>query len=163
MTDLSDLLAPEAVLADVAAGNTRALFAKLATTAASAWELDPAALADRLRDREKLGTTGFGGGIAVPHVRVDGLTAVRGVFARLARPLAFAAVDDLPVDLVFALFSPPEAGAEHLKALARVSRRLRDRGFAQKLRGAGSRDALYALLIGDEGGDGARHAGQRRG
>ncbi|MHA6721591.1 PTS sugar transporter subunit IIA [Sphingomonas sp. RS2018] len=148
MDDVSDLIAPEAVLPAVAAGNKRALFAALAAAAEQVWQVDAAAVSAGLAAREKLGTTGFGAGIAVPHARIAGLTAVRGVFAHLVRPIDFAAVDDLPVDLVFMLVSPPDAGPDHLKALARVSRRLRDRGLAEKLRGARSRDALYAILTG---------------
>ena len=153
MTDLSDLLEPQSVLAGVAVGNKRALFAALGTAAAAVWSLDAATVTAGLAAREKLGTTGFGGGIAVPHARIEGLEQVRGVFARLSRPIDFDAVDDLPVDLIFMLVSPPDAGAEHLKSLARVSRRLRDRAFADKLRGAGSPDALYALLTAVEARD----------
>ena len=155
MTDLSDLLDPQSVLADVSAGTKRALFTTLGATASTVWGLDAATVATGLAAREKLGTTGYGGGIAVPHARIDGLTSARGVFAQLARPIDFAAVDDLPVDLVFMLLSPPDAGAEHLKSLARVSRRLRDRGLAEKLRGAGSPDAIYALLTAVEARDAA--------
>lgn len=146
MGDLSDLIVPETVLADVGAGNKRALFSALAATAAGVWSVDEDSVAAGLAAREKLGTTGFGGGIAVPHARLAGLESVHGVFARLVRPIDFDAVDDLPVDIVFMLLSPSDAGADHLKALARVSRRLRQRSFADKLRGAGSRDAIYALL-----------------
>jgi len=154
-TDLSDLLEPETVLAHVGVGSKRALFAALATAAAAAWDLDAKLVGERLAEREKLGTTGFGGGIALPHARIEGIGQVRGVFARLVRPIEFGAVDELPIDLAFMLLSPPDAGADHLKSLARVSRRLRDRGFAQKLRGAGSRDALCALLAGVEARDAA--------
>ncbi len=154
MTDLSDLLEPQSVLADVVVTNRRALFAALGATSARGWGLDATVVATGLAAREKLGTTGFGGGVAVPHARVDGLDSVRGVFARLARPIDLDAVDDLPVDLVFMLLSPPDAGADHLKALARVSRKLRDRGIADKLRGAASPDALYALLTATETRDG---------
>ena len=155
MTDLSDLLEPEAVLADISVGTKRAVFVALGKAAAETLALDAETVASALAAREKLGTTGFGGGIAVPHARIAGLPRVLGLFARLIRPIDFAAVDDLPVDLVFTLLSPPEAGADHLKALARVSRRLRDRAFAEKLRGAGSRDALYALLTAVEARDAA--------
>ncbi len=154
MTDLSDLLEPQSVLADVVASNRRALFTALGAASARAWGLDAGVVAAGLAAREKLGTTGFGGGVAVPHARVEGLQVVRGVFARLARPIDLSAVDDLPVDLVFMLVSPPDAGADHLKALARVSRKLRDRGIADKLRGAASPDALYALLTAAETRDG---------
>ncbi|HWK35992.1 PTS sugar transporter subunit IIA [Sphingomonas sp.] len=155
MIEMIDLLGLDAVFADMPAGNKRALFAALGTASERLWELDGAAVAERLASREKLGTTGFGGGIAVPHAKIAGLGSVRGVFARLARPIEFAAVDDLPVDLVFMLLSPVDAGADHLKALAQVSRRLRDRTLADKLRGAGSPDALYALLTGVEARDAA--------
>jgi nitrogen PTS system EIIA component len=155
MTDLSDLLAPDAVVAGLSAGNKKTLFQQLGQVAARAYGLDPRAVAERLAEREKLGSTGFGGGIAIPHGKLDGLRGVTGVFVRLEKPVDFAAVDDLPVDLVFMMLSPIGAGAEHLKALARVSRRLRDRAFAAKLRGAGSPDALYALLTGVEARDAA--------
>jgi nitrogen PTS system EIIA component len=155
MTDLSDLLAPDAVVAGLSAGNKKTLFHQLGQVAARAYGLDPRAVADRLAEREKLGSTGFGGGIAIPHGKLDGLRQVTGVFVRLEKPVDFAAVDELPVDLVFMMLSPIGAGAEHLKALARVSRRLRDGAFAAKLRGAGSPDALYALLTGVEARDAA--------
>lgn len=155
MTDLSDLLGPDSVIADLAVGNARALFTALGNAAHAAWGFDATLVAERLAEREKLGTTGFGGGVALPHARIEGLEGVRGLFARLSKPIAFKAVDELPVDVVFMLLSPPDAGAEHLKALARISRRLRERGFAAKLRGAGSPDALYALLTGVEARDAA--------
>ena len=145
MIDFSDLLTPDRVLASVPAANRKALFHQLGTVAETVSGVEPRAACELLVTRERLGSTGFGNGIATPHARIEGLDRVVGVFARTAKPIDFAAIDDLPVDLVFALFSPPE-GSEHLKALARVSRRLRDRPFLAKLRGAGSRDALYALL-----------------
>lgn len=155
MNDLSDLLNPEAVRSGTPAGSKKKLFALLGEAAAAAYGLDGVEVTERLAAREKLGSTGFGGGIAIPHGKIAGLPRVCGLFVRLDKALDFASVDDLPVDLVFALLSPPEAGAEHLKALARVSRRLRDRAFTAKLRGAGSADALYALLAGTESRDAA--------
>ncbi|SOB80461.1 PTS IIA-like nitrogen-regulatory protein PtsN [Sphingomonas guangdongensis] len=155
MTELGDLLALDAVLPSLAAANKRALFAGLGTAAAQVWGLNKATVSERLSEREKLGTTGYGNGIAVPHARIEGLTQVRGLFVRLPRPIDYAAVDELPVDLFFVLLSPTDAGTDHLKALARVSRRLRERGFADKLRGAGSRDALFVLLTGDDVRDAA--------
>ncbi|MEN2748634.1 PTS sugar transporter subunit IIA [Sphingomonas sp. T9W2] len=155
MYDFHDLLTPETVLADYAAGTRKALFAHIASVAETVTGVDAKSLADRMADREKLGTTAFGGGIAIPHARLDRQGAVRGVFVRLARPIDFGAVDELPVDLVFALFSPADAGGDHLKALARISRALRDAAFRAKLRGAGSADALYALLSGVEARDAA--------
>lgn len=154
MHDFSDLLRPEAVYEGVAVAHKKALFAQLCT-AAEAMGLDGKLAAERLAAREKLGSTGFGGGVAIPHARLPDLSGVTGVFVRLAQPIEFDALDDLPVDLVFMLLSPVDAGAEHLKALARVSRRLRDRTFLAKLRGAGSRDALYALFTADAARDAA--------
>ena len=155
MDDLHDILGPGAVLASLAAANKKALFQQLAAAAARVAGVEPRLVVDRLAERERLGSTGFGGGIAIPHGKIEGLAQVVGVFARLAQPIDFAAVDDLPVDLVFLLLSPPDAGVEHLKALARVSRRLRDRMLVAKLRGAASPDALYALLVSGETRDAA--------
>jgi PTS system nitrogen regulatory IIA component len=155
MADLTAFLTPETVLAHVAAANKKILFQQLSTAAAAAHGLDTREIFDRLSERERLGSTGFGGGIAIPHGKIEGLPRVVGVFARLTHPIDFAAVDDLPVDLVFMLLSPTGAGAEHLKALATVSRRLRDRNFTAKLRGAGSPDALLALLAASEARDAA--------
>lgn len=155
MTELSDLLMPESVLSGVGAGNKKTLFQQLGLAAERAYRVDPKTVAERLAAREKLGSTGFGGGIAIPHARLDGIKRVKGIFVRLNQPVDFQAVDELPVDLVFALISPVGAGAEHLKALACVSRHLRDRQFAAKLRGAGSPDALFALLAGIDARDAA--------
>ncbi|WP_174293393.1 PTS sugar transporter subunit IIA [Sphingomonas bacterium] len=155
MTDLSDLLRPEAVLTGVAAATKKAVLASVAAAAAGIVDGDARDIGERLAAREKLGSTGFGYGVALPHARLPGLAVVTGVFVRLAQPIDFGAVDDLPVDLVFALLSPVEAGADHLKALARVSRQLRDRAFLAKLRGAASCDALYALLCEDQARDAA--------
>ena len=155
MNDLDDLLKPDAVRSGITAGSKKKLFALLGEMAGAAYGLDAAAVTERLSEREKLGSTGFGGGIAIPHGKIAGLPGVRGLFVRLDKPLDFASVDDLPVDLVFALLSPPDGGGEHLKALARVSRRLRDRAFIAKLRDAGSADAVYALLEGSETRDAA--------
>jgi PTS system nitrogen regulatory IIA component len=147
MDEFSDILAPGAIFADLTVPNKKALFQQLAAAAGELVGVDPRLIVGRLAERERLGSTGFGGGIAIPHGKVDGIDHVVGVFARLATPIDFQAIDDLPVDLVFLLLSPPDAGVEHLKALSRVSRRLRDATFVAKLRGAGSRDALYALFV----------------
>jgi len=153
--DFSDILPPEAVFHNLAAASKKALFQSLAGLAERHLGIDARHVAERLGERERLGSTGFGGGVAIPHGKVDGLERVVGLFAQLTQPIEFAAIDDMPVDLVFLLLSPPEAGADHLKALARVSRRLRDRAFVAKLRGAGSADALYALFAGSETRDAA--------
>lgn len=155
MIDFSDLLLPQAVIERLAAATKKSLFQQLGQIAGEAYGLSPEAVTECLAKREKLGSTGFGGGVATPHGKLAGLDRVVGVFARLSQPIDFHAVDDVAVDIVFMLLSPPDAGAEHLKALARVSRLLRDRSVVAKLRGAGSRDALFALLTADDARDAA--------
>ncbi len=150
MNDLSDILTVDCVDADMAASNKKGLFHHLASAAGRRTGLPAKTIAAALLEREKLGSTGFGNGIAIPHGKLQGLERVFGYFARLTAPIDFQAVDDLPVDLVFMILSPPDAGADHLKALARVSRALRDRNTIAKLRGARSRDAIFALLSGVE-------------
>lgn len=155
MDDFSDLLSPAAVVAALPVSSKKQLFQQMGALAQTAAGADARLVAERLSERERLSSTGFGGGIAIPHGKIDGLSHVVGLFARLDAPIEFAAIDALPVDLVFVLLSPPEAGVDHLKALARVSRRMRDREFVAKLRGAGSPDALYALLASGESRDAA--------
>jgi len=146
--EIADLLTgPEAVLASVKTSGKKALLAELASRAADVFGLEERRLFDRLIEREALGSTGIGGGIAIPHGRMPTLTMPRGVFARLAHPIAFDSIDERPVDIVFLLVAPEGAGADHLKALARVSRLLRDRGLVDKLRATESAEALYALLV----------------
>lgn len=155
MTDFADLLVPAAVVERLSASGRKALFQQLGGIAAQAWNLDAMEVTERLAERERLGTTAVGGGIAIPHARLPALDRIVGVVARLVPVVPLDAPDELPVGLVFALLSPLDAGAEHLKALARVSRALRDRSLVEKLRGAGSRDALFALLTGDHERDAA--------
>lgn len=145
--EIADLLAsPDAVLASVKATGKKALLADLASRGAPLLGVEERRLFDRLLERERLGSTGIGGGIAIPHARLASVTQPRGLFARLGHPVDFDAIDDRPVDLVFLLVAPEGAGADHLKALARVSRLLRDRGLVEKLRATESAEALYALL-----------------
>jgi PTS system nitrogen regulatory IIA component len=100
-----------------------------------------------LMKRERLGTTGVGNGIAIPHGKLPTLDRLYGVFARLEHPIDFDSIDDRPVDLIFLLLAPESSGADHLKALARVSRLLRDKSACEKLRGTDDPEALYALLV----------------
>lgn len=141
------LLGPDAVLASVKASGKKALLAELASRAASVLQLDERRLFDRLLERERLGSTGIGSGIAIPHARMTGIERPRGLFARLGHPVDFDSIDERPVDIVFLLVAPEGAGADHLKALARVSRLLRDRSLVEKLRNTETSDALYALLV----------------
>ena len=155
MSSLPDILSIDAVEADLYAANKKALFQQLGASAARLTGLPAKLIVSNVNEREKLGSTGFGGGAAIPHGRIEGLGRVFGMFARLDSPIDFQAVDGIPVDLVFLLLSPPDAGADHLKALASVSRAFRDRQILAKLRGARSKDALYALLAGVETRDAA--------
>jgi nitrogen PTS system EIIA component len=155
MTDLSDIVTTEAVESDFVAANRKALFQHLAAAAARLTGLPAKRILAALNKREQMGSTGFGAGAAIPHGKVEGLPGVFGYFARLSAPIDYDAVDGLPVDLVFLLLSPPDAGVDHLKALASVSRTFRDRQILAKLRGARSKDALFALLVGEEKRDAA--------
>jgi nitrogen PTS system EIIA component len=150
--DIADLVTPRGIVAQLRAPTKRQVLQELARRAATMTGIPDRRIYDALAERERLGTTGIGTGVAVPHCRLPELTRLYGMFARLERPVPFEAIDDQPVDLVFLLLAPADAGAEHLKALARVSRLLRDRAMCEKLRGANSTDALYALLTGGAAG-----------
>lgn len=145
--EISDLLTPRSIIAQLRATNKRQALQELAKRAAAITGFQERVIYDVLIEREQLGTTGIGMGIAIPHGKLPGLDKLAGVFARLDRPIPFDAIDDQPVDLVFLLLAPESAGADHLKALARVSRLLRDYTICEKLRGTDNADALYALLI----------------
>ena len=138
----------EAIKPALATANKRGLFQQLAQVAAQRLGLDAAEVAAAVAEREKLGCTGFGHGVAIPHGRIGGLRRVYCLVARLVEPLDYKAVDGVPVDLVFFLLSPEDAGAEHLKALAAVSRVARHAPTVEKMRGAKTRDALAAVLMG---------------
>lgn len=152
---LSDFLDFESIRVDLAAGNKRQLLNQLAQVAAARLSLDPSEIADAIAERERLGSTGFGGGVAIPHGKLAKIDRVYALVARLASPIDYKAIDGQPVDLVFLLLSPPDAGAEHLKSLATVSRLVRHGGIVEKLRGARTRDALAAVLMGAEERDAA--------
>jgi nitrogen PTS system EIIA component len=145
--EIADLITPRSVVAQLRASNKKQALQELAKRAAVTTGIQERTIYDVLIERERLGTTGIGMGIAIPHGRLPGLDKLCGIFARLERPVAFDAIDDQPVDLIFLLLAPESAGADHLKALARVSRLLRDRAVCEKLRGTDNADALYALLI----------------
>lgn len=132
----------------LAAANKRALFQSLGQIAGPRLQLDQADLVSALVERERLGSTGFGNGVAIPHGKIAGLKRIYGLVAHLAEPIDYKAIDGDPVDLVFLLLSPLDAGADHLKALAAVSRVVRHAPTVEKLRGARSRDALTAVLMG---------------
>src|SRR5690606_13608659 len=137
---------PNAVRVFGQVSSKKRLFQDLAEIAHGAHGLSVAETVDALQERETLGPTGVGQGVALPHARLEGLTKVVGVFVRLEKPLDFDSVDRQPVDLVFALFAPKESGVEHLKALAQVSRTLRDAATCAKLRANTDPAALHAVL-----------------
>lgn len=153
--DHDGLVAPQAVATGLNTASKKALFQHFGNVAARVYGVNAGHVVERLVERERLGPTGFGKGVAIPHGKVDGLGQIVGIFASLAEGIDFDAVDEAPVDLVFCLLSPPDAGAAHLKALAQVSRWLRDPDCAAKLRGASSGDAVLAVLGMDTE---ARHA-----
>jgi PTS system nitrogen regulatory IIA component len=144
--DLADLLTPAAIRILPSIKSKKRLFQDLADLAAAAHAIDAGVAVDALQERESLGPTGVGHGVALPHARLDGLARVCGAFIRLERPFDYGSVDRAPVDLVFALFAPREAGVEHLKALALVSRTLRDAGVCAKLRANTDPETLHAIL-----------------
>lgn len=145
--NLQDFLDFDAIVLDLSPGNKRQLLNQLAQLAGARLAIDPAAIADAIAEREKLGSTGFGGGVALPHGKLAELDKVYALVARLASPVDYKAIDGYPVDLIFLILSPPDAGAEHLKALATISRLVRHGPTIEKLRGARSRDAMAAVLL----------------
>lgn len=155
MVHFNDIVSADALATGLSANGKKQLFQKIAAIAAIAYGLAPGDVADALFERERLGSTGFGGGVAIPHAKIAGLQQMRGIVVLLDPPLPFDAVDEAPVDIVFALLSPLDSGAEHLKTLARVSRYLRDDGEITRLRGAQSAEALFALIAGSEARDAA--------
>ncbi len=143
---IADLLPPGSVIATLRVSSKKQALQDLARRAATLTGLHERKIFDTLWERERLGSTGMGMGAAIPHGKMAGLAKPVGLFARLDKPLDFAAVDEQPVDLIFVLLTPEGAGADHLKALARISRLFRDRAMCGKLRGTDNVDALMALL-----------------
>ena len=144
--ELIDLLSPEGVVAHLRAANKKQALQDLARVATGVTGVEERLIFDALLERERLGTTGVGLGIAIPHAKLPQLSHLYGLFARLDTPIDFDSVDEQPVDLMFVLLAPESAGADHLKALARISRLLRNQGICEKLRGAENAEAILALL-----------------
>jgi PTS system nitrogen regulatory IIA component len=144
--DLADLIAPEAVFPALKAKTKKQALQELAQRAAKLTGVDAREILDTLLQRERLGSTGVGRGIAIPHGRVPALHKIVTVFARLDGAIDFEALDDEPVDLIFLLLAPEHAGADHLKALARISRLLREPSSIEKLRASKDRAAIYSVL-----------------
>jgi len=144
--EINDLISPEQVVANLHVTSKKQALQELARRAAEISGEHERAVFDVLMERERLGTTGVGNGIAIPHGKLASLDRLHGLFARLDQPVDFQAIDDQPVDLIFLLLAPESAGADHLKALARVSRLLRDKAICEKLRGTDTPDGLFAIL-----------------
>ncbi len=144
--EIADLLTPNSIIPTLRVGSKKQALQELARFAAGLTGQHERTIFEVLLERERLGTTGVGAGVAIPHGKLSGLKHLYGVFARVDTPIDFESVDEQPVDLIFLLLAPETAGADHLKALARVSRLLRDREMCEKLRGSDTSDALYALL-----------------
>ena len=147
--DIGDLLADGGVVLRSGASSKRQALHTVAEAAAQSLGLSETRIMDALLEREALGATGLGSGVAVPHARIDGVDQVTALFVRLDTPVAYGAVDDQPVDLIFALFAPPREGADHLRALAAVSRALRSPEMRERLRQAKTTDAIRALFVRD--------------
>ena len=144
--DLGDLIAPEAVIGSLKANSKKQAIQMIAEKAAALTGIKERDIFDTLLQRERLGSTGVGGGIAIPHGKLPQLDKIFGLFARLQKPIDFEALDDQPVDLVFLLLAPEGAGADHLKALARIARHLRQGPVANKLRASTDAVALHTVL-----------------
>lgn len=144
--DLSDLIEVSAVMPALKANSKKQLLQLLAEKAAVATGLPERAIFDTILQRERLGSTGVGNGIAIPHGKLPGILRITGVFARLEQPVEFEALDDQPVDLVFLLLAPEGAGADHLKALSRIARVLREGETVRKIRGTKDAAAIYTFL-----------------
>jgi PTS system nitrogen regulatory IIA component len=144
--EIIDLVTIDGVIPHLRATSKKQALQELSRRAADITGIHERTIFDVLMERERLGTTGVGNGIAIPHGKLPNLKRLYGLFARLERPIDFQAIDEQPVDLLFLLLAPESAGADHLKALARVSRLLRDKGVCEKLRGTEDAEALYALL-----------------
>jgi nitrogen PTS system EIIA component len=148
---LTDLVVPQAVVPSLRVNSKKQALQELAARAAAICRRNEREVLEVLMQRERLGSTGIGSGIAIPHGKLAKLERLFGVFARLERPIDFEALDGQPVDLMFLLLAPEAAGADHLKALARIARLLRDTEIAQKLRESRDAEALYAVLMSDAG------------
>ncbi|WP_375611353.1 MULTISPECIES: PTS IIA-like nitrogen regulatory protein PtsN [unclassified Bartonella] len=145
--NLSELIAPEAIIPALKANSKKQVLQILAEKASKLTGLSEHVIFDVVLQREKLGSTGLGGGIAIPHGKLPDINRIIGIFARLESPVDFEALDDEPIDLVFLLLAPENAGADHLKALSQIARVLRHTDVVQKLRSTHNANALYALLI----------------
>ena len=144
--EITEIISQESVLPNLKVTSKKQALQELSKRVGKIYGLEERKVFDTLLEREKLGSTGVGNGVAIPHGKIEELERLRGYFARLERPVDFEAIDERPVDLIFLLLAPESSGADHLKALAQVSRLLRDKKVCEKLRGSDRAEALYAVL-----------------
>ncbi len=148
--ELVDILSSDATLASLNISSKKRLLQEIAQVAEKVYDLPSKDVFNAMQERELLGPTGMGNGVAIPHARIAGTDTVKGLFLKLEKPIEYEAVDQQPVDMVFALLAPKGAGAEHLKALARVSRLLRNPDICQKLRSSDDASVLFTILTADQ-------------
>ena len=151
--EINELISSKDIIVNLKSTSKKQALQALARHAEIVFEENSRMIFDVLMEREKLGTTGVGNGIAIPHGKLSKIKKPHGIFARLQNPVDFQAIDNQPVDLIFVLFAPTAAGADHLKALARISRLLRDKSICEKLRGTETVDGLYAILTESSGSE----------
>ena len=144
--ELNDIILPDNVLANIKPSSKKQVLQEVADVAARTLGISPQTVFETLLDRERLGSTGVGNGVAIPHGKISSIDKITGVFARLAKPVAFDAMDDQPVDIIFMLLAPEGSGADHLKALSRIARVLRNQATLSQIRKTSDADAIYSLL-----------------
>ncbi len=147
---LVDIISQDAIIANAKSNSKKQVLQDIAEVAAAESEIAARTIFDLLLQRERLGSTGIGNGVAIPHGKVKGLNRINGVFARLSKPVSFDAMDDEPVDLIFAILAPEGSGADHLKALSRVARIMRNQDTLTALRQSTDREVIYSLLGAEE-------------
>lgn len=147
--EVSDLIGLDDIFVQMRAGSKKQVLSELAESASQKTGLDCHLILDKLLERERLGSTGVGEAIAIPHGKITGLEKIVGLFAKLEKPVDFDSMDDQPVDIVFMLLVPEDTGVDHLKTLSKIARLFREPNFNEKLRQASSKEAAYALLVDD--------------
>ena len=147
---ISEILSPDAIFTSIKASSKKRVLQEISVGISNIYGLEQTKVFLALQEREKLGPTGMGHGVAIPHARINSISSIKGVFAKLINPLDFGSMDSQNVDLIFVLIAPYESGANHLKALAKVSRILRNKSTCEKLRSTIDKSALYSILTTDE-------------
>ena len=147
---ISEILSPDAIFTSIKASSKKRVLQEMSVGISNIYGLEQTKVFLALQEREKLGPTGMGHGVAIPHARINSISSIKGVFAKLINPLDFGSMDSQNVDLIFVLIAPYESGANHLKALAKVSRILRNKSTCEKLRSTIDKSALYSILTTDE-------------